>query len=305
MTFSSNDIKNFISNINYGAPITQNKKQLLPKISIVIPLFNQALYIERTILSVINQNYPNTELIIIDGGSTDGSVDVLKKYQQFIRFWISEPDNGQSHALNKGFKVATGDILGWQNSDDIYLQNSFWKVEAAFRSDKDVSVCYGNWFSIDEKDHILERHYSLKARYPNAPFENMDAYNQCLFWSKSAHERFGQFDERLFQIMDNDLIIRLVKNEGVGKFRRVDDFLGAFRRHSRQKTGMTNLTQCTFNEEKYIEEKYNFPKADSFIGQYYRLKYRTAQLVESLMNGGINYTWTKCKSSFGRRGQFF
>ena len=91
-----------------------------PKISIVTPSFNHAQFLEETILSVISQNYPDLEYIIIDGGSTDGSVEIIKKYEQYLTYWISEPDNGQSDALNKGFTRATGDIYGWLNSDDLY-----------------------------------------------------------------------------------------------------------------------------------------------------------------------------------------
>lgn len=97
----------------------------LPKISIVMPCLNHEKYIEKSILSVLNQNYYNLELIIIDGGSEDGSLEIIKKYEKYITFWISEKDQGQSHALNKGFSYATGDIYGWLNSDDLYLPETF------------------------------------------------------------------------------------------------------------------------------------------------------------------------------------
>ena len=95
----------------------------LPKISIVTPSFNQAQFIEETILSVLNQNYPNLEYIIIDGGSTDGSVDIIKKYADKIAYWVSEKDSGMYDAINKGFGKSTGEILAWINSDDIFFDN--------------------------------------------------------------------------------------------------------------------------------------------------------------------------------------
>jgi glycosyltransferase involved in cell wall biosynthesis len=92
-----------------------------PRVSIVTSSYNQDQFLEQTILSVIGQHYPNLEYIIIDGGSTDDSVNIIRKYEKYLKYWISEPDNGQSHAINKGFWVSTGEILAWINSDDLFL----------------------------------------------------------------------------------------------------------------------------------------------------------------------------------------
>jgi glycosyltransferase involved in cell wall biosynthesis len=98
----------------------------LPKISIVTPSFNQGMFLEKTILSVLEQGYPNLEYIIIDGGSSDNSVEIIKKYEKHLAYWESEPDQGQSHAINKGFERATGEIFGWLNSDDWYAIERWW-----------------------------------------------------------------------------------------------------------------------------------------------------------------------------------
>lgn len=100
----------------------------MPKLSIITPSFNQAAYLEETILSVLNQNYANLEYIVIDGGSTDSSVDIIKKYGQYIRYWVSEKDEGQSDAINKGFRRATGDYIAWMNADDIYYEGALNKI---------------------------------------------------------------------------------------------------------------------------------------------------------------------------------
>ena len=102
-------------------------EKLYPKISVIVPSFNQGDYIEETILSILEQNYPEIELIIIDGGSTDNSLEIIKKYSSLIKYYISENDNGQAHALNKGFSLASGDICSYLNSDDIYLDNILWE----------------------------------------------------------------------------------------------------------------------------------------------------------------------------------
>jgi glycosyltransferase involved in cell wall biosynthesis len=115
------------------------------KISVVIPSYNQGKFLESTILSVINQNYPSLELFLIDGGSTDNSVEIIKKYEKHFNYWVSEKDNGQSDAINKGFKLATGDIITWLCSDDLYTDNSLNKVNEVFlEADNNVAVIHGN-----------------------------------------------------------------------------------------------------------------------------------------------------------------
>ncbi len=111
---------------------------ILPKISIITPSFNQAAFIESTILSVLSQNYPNLEYIVIDGGSTDGTVEIIKKYEDRLHFWCSEPDEGTFHASNKGFAQASGDILGWIGSDDMYFPWAFRTVASIFSEHSEI-----------------------------------------------------------------------------------------------------------------------------------------------------------------------
>ena len=112
-----------------------------PKITLVTPCFNSAKYIEQTILSIIKQDYENLEYIIIDGGSTDGTVEIIQKYEDKIAYWVSEPDNGQSEAINKGIAKATGDIFNWVNADDYLESNALSQVAKAFSTNEIDSFC--------------------------------------------------------------------------------------------------------------------------------------------------------------------
>src|SRR5580700_341038 len=115
----------------------------LPKISIITPSYNQGQFIEETILSILNQNYPNLEYLIIDGKSTDSTIEIIKKYEQKIFYWVSEKDSGQSEAINKGFQKATGEIVCWLNSDDILMPNALNEVAAQFIKNKELILLNG------------------------------------------------------------------------------------------------------------------------------------------------------------------
>jgi len=119
------------------------------KISILMPSYNQGPYLEAAIRSVLTQDYPNKELIVIDGGSTDESREIIKRYESELAYWVSEPDRGQAHALNKGLAHATGDIVGWLNSDDCYLPGAFRRVARAFEQNNEVLLVHGDRLMID------------------------------------------------------------------------------------------------------------------------------------------------------------
>lgn len=125
------------------------------KISIVTPSFNQARYLERTIHSVLDQDYSNIEYIIIDGGSTDGSVDIIKKYASKLAYWVSEPDTGQANAINKGLRLTTGEWVAWQNSDDIFYPGALSQFAKACEGETGLDLMIGNMNLIDENDGLL------------------------------------------------------------------------------------------------------------------------------------------------------
>ncbi len=126
-----------------------------PKISIVPSSYNQGQFLEETVLSVLNQNYPNLEHIIIDGGSTDNSVDIIKKYEDQLAYWVSEKDKGQTHAINKGFKHSNGEILNWLNSDDLLAPGALHVIAEEFSKNPRVDFFFGDFTIIDKEGRVI------------------------------------------------------------------------------------------------------------------------------------------------------
>lgn len=179
-----------------------------PKFSVIVPSYNQATFIEETLRSVIDQNYPNLELIVIDGGSTDGSVDIIKKYETHITYWVSEPDGGQTPGLIKGFNKSTGDIQCWLNSDDLLQPGSLKEVAEFFVSHPDIDVVYGDALWIDSESKTL----SIQREIPFNRFLWMHTYNyvtsMSTFWRKQVYDKVGGLDPSYNLAMDADLVIR-------------------------------------------------------------------------------------------------
>lgn len=271
------------------------------KFSIVIPSYNQAEYLERTLLSVINQGV-DTEIIVIDGGSTDNSVEIIKKYEDKIAYWVSEKDRGQSHALNKGFAKATGDIFGWQNSDDIYMPGAFKNVLEVFEKYPDKKIVYGNWYEIDENDNIIDKTYSApKPRVPHFSYEGFDSNLQSMFWKREVMEKFGNFDENLHQLMDTDFLFSVILNQGTDIFVKTDSFLGSFRRHQDQKTKRNRIDKRAVDEQKVVDAKYNFDKIPSFAKQRYKILYVMSKFTWLAKQGGINLAFRRIMRAFFKR----
>jgi glycosyltransferase involved in cell wall biosynthesis len=231
--YTSQEIKEFVSKPLFDEKVILNKDPAYPKISIVTPSYNQAQFLERTILSVLNQNYPNLEYIIIDGGSTDGSVEIIKKYEKYLSYWVSEKDRGQSHALNKGFEKATGELVGWQNSDDIYLPGAFVKVIEVFKNKPDYDIYFGNIYFIDEFDCIIRDLRFVKFSPFSLIYEGTVLANQASFFLKNIIKSF-KLNENLKFTMDYEFYFKIKDS----KFIFTHNFLGAFRLHSSAKTSL-------------------------------------------------------------------
>lgn len=205
-----------------------------PSISIVTPSFGQGAFIERTLLSVFDQQYPRLEYFVQDGGSKDGTVEVLKKHQASLSGWVSEKDSGQSQAINLGLTKTSGEIMGWLNSDDLLLPGALHTVADYFNRHPDVDVVYGNRLLIDENDMEIGRW--IMPGHDNAVLSWVDYVPQeTLFWRRRIWDKVGgQIDESFRFAMDWDLLVRF--RDAGANFGHIPQFLGAFRIHEHQKT---------------------------------------------------------------------
>jgi glycosyltransferase involved in cell wall biosynthesis len=205
-----------------------------PRITIVTPSFNQGKYLRQTIESILNQDYPNLEYIIVDGGSTDDSVDIIKEYADKLSFWMSEKDNGQSHAINKGFKRATGDLLNWINSDDILFPGALYRIGETFIRNPQADLIVGSQAFGDENGYI--RHVSAApSRLAVSAFNFVMPFGQqSTFFTSRAYERVGGIREDCHAIMDHDFYYRVLTTGG--DIARCSDMIGFIRSHPDAKT---------------------------------------------------------------------
>jgi glycosyltransferase involved in cell wall biosynthesis len=269
--YSNIDLNKFTSQCSFDDEIILSQSKHFPKISIIVPSFNQGEFIEATILSILNQNYPHTELIIIDGASTDKTLDIIKKYESYIAYWISEQDQGQSDALNKGYAKATGEIYGWMNSDDIYLPNTFHTIAEEYKNNK-FEVIYGHSLTINEKNQILKVNFSFPFSEGQLVHEGFVAVTQSIFWTKHIHAKTIGFDVKLFANMDLDFYLALNKIHSISKWKFTNQMLGCFRKQKNQKTSY-KYNEIIKKDLVYIEGKYNIKLIKNpFRRLFYRLK---------------------------------
>ncbi|MGF1512400.1 MAG: glycosyltransferase family 2 protein [Elainellaceae cyanobacterium] len=244
------------------------KSENFPKISIVTPSFNQAAYIEETIMSVLNQNYPNIEYIIIDGGSNDGSVEIIQKYSKHLAYWTSEPDDGQTSALEKGFERATGSILGWLCSDDLLEPWTFKEVSNFFINNPHNRIVYGDTTWIDSSGEILRKRKELPFNRFIFLYEHNFIPQPSTFWRRDLYEEVGGLDGQFDVAMDADFWIRCSAVTDIAHVRRQ---WSKMRLYPQQKT--QRLKERAFLEENILRERYYGPETV----WSYRMKKATAK----------------------------
>ncbi len=213
-------------------------------ISIVTPSYNQAEYLEATLQSVFAQDYPELEYIVVDGGSTDGSVEIIEKYADRLAWWVSEPDRGQAEAINKGLRRARGEVVAWLNSDDLYLPGALDGAAAAFRADPDLGMVFGDALTIDPAGRPLN-----KLAFGNWGLTDLLRFRiicqPAVFMRRSALEQAGYLDENFHFMLDHRLWLRIAAN---AKIRHLGQLWAAARHHPAAK----NVSQSAgFAAETY------------------------------------------------------
>jgi glycosyltransferase involved in cell wall biosynthesis len=204
-----------------------------PLVSISTPSFNQARYLEATIQSVLSQNYPGIEYMVVDGGSNDGSVDVIKKYESKLAWWVSEKDTGQTDAINKGFARAKGEILAWINSDDTYEPGAVRAAVKYLQEHPEVGMVYGDCNFINESGLVIGKFDSAQTNYRLLRQGYAHIPQQTMFFRADLWKQVGPLDPSFYFAMDYDLWTRIAARSEI---KYVPQTWANFRLHTSGKT---------------------------------------------------------------------
>ena len=202
-------------------------------VSIITPSYNQARYLEETMRSVLEQDYPHIEYIVVDGGSTDGSREIIEKYADRLAWWVSEKDRGQTDAINKGFARARGEVLAWLNSDDTYQPGAIREAVEFLRQNPQVGLVYGDANYIDEHGRVIGRFPAAQTDYRRLRQGYVHIPQQSAFFRADLWRRVGPLDDSFYFAMDYDLWVRLAREAPIVYLPRV---WANFRLHSDAKT---------------------------------------------------------------------
>jgi glycosyltransferase involved in cell wall biosynthesis len=283
-------------NFHYNMQKKITLKQFYPKISIVTPCYNSGKYLEETIISILQQGYPNLEYIIIDGGSTDNSIDIINKYQNQLTYWISEKDNGMYDAIQKGFLNSTGEIMAWINADDLYHKQSFSIIAEIFSSFSCINWLVGASTQWDEHGRCINISQSRKfTRYDFLIGDFKWLQQESCFWRRSLWEKAGAYvDTALLYAGDLDLWIRFSRFE---QLYVANVPIGGFRIRSSNQLSLDHM-QDYLEEAKEILKKENLNKTEKKILKKYNNFRKFMKFISKLKifntNGIIN-TYRKLK----------
>ena len=245
-----------------------------PKITVITPSFNQGNFLEETILSVLNQNYSNLEYIIIDGGSKDQSVDIIKKYEKQLTYWVSEPDQGQTDAINKGLKISAGDVVNWLNSDDYYEPDALTRIALGFSDERINAVCARGRIVNENSGEI--NFTKGTDFYPNnlAKTIGQGRIDQPeTFFRRSVLNDLKLLNPDLKYLMDRDLWMRYLLKFGLDAVSKIDDVIVNFRIHSASKS-FTQKRNFQIEHDSWfyaLAKKYSLTSYQDLIQQHFTL----------------------------------
>ncbi len=246
----------------------------LPKISLVTPSFNHAKFLPRTIQSVLSQRYPNLEYIVIDGGSSDDSVDIIRRFAPSLAHWVSERDSGQSEAINKGLEYATGDIVGWLNSDDTLAPKALWRIAEAYQRWPDADLVYGHTCLIDTDDKVIKRLVAVPTNARELIRYSRNIWSQPgTTWRRRLQEKIGLLDQNLHYAMDHDFWIRAAL---AGNLRCIPYHLANLRNHPATKSNL--FTDRFRQEQQLLDAQYGVEYHDSI----HRIAFKMIKIARAL-----------------------
>lgn len=262
-------------------------KNTVPKISVITPSYNQGQFIEETIVSVLSQDYPNLEYIIMDGGSNDQTVEVIKKFEKQISYWQSKKDKGQAAAINEGFSKASGDILCWLNSDDIYLPGVLNKVSQLISNPENVEIIFGNCLHFNDANNKL-RGSDVVSSHSRFELSLCDYIIQpSSFFTKAAWQKTGVLNESLIYTFDWDWFIRAKKAGAT--FTPVHAYFSKYRIHDSHKSGSGGDKRNA--ELKQIATLYNDPRLAMAFAKWIDM-YAKKNLISKIMDAGQRHDFS-------------
>ena len=278
----------------------------MPKISVVIPSYNQAAYLRIAIESVLNQSYVNKELIIIDGGSTDGSIDIIKQYEDHIAYWVSEKDGGQSHAINKGVVQSSGDWINWINSDDALLPGALHAIAKAATKLKGYDIIVGRGVLGDEKGRIKEITIPVNPKVWMPKFCCLGrTCQQSTFWTRRAYDVVGGVRNNIFFRMDTDLYERMLLHGF--KVKVCHSMIGFFRIRSNTKSSDNQDVRQKEMGNKLLEMRVtaNQQKVAVFLMRCFRIischYFRSVIASKIMRNKTLSILWKEYGTSYPNR----
>lgn len=265
-----------------------------PLVSIITPSYNQAEFLEDTILSVLNQDYPRIEYFIIDGGSTDGSVDIIRKYEDHLAYWVSEPDRGQSHAINKGLRRAIGDILGWLNSDDTLTAGAVRRAVECLTDTGEIDMVYGNAARIDTHGNFVSLP-KMTAQTPEFGLKTVIAEGIVTqpgaFWRRRIMDKIGLLNEDLHYVMDYEFWVRMAL--AGGRFKRLaGEPVANFRLSENSKT-VSQLDKSGLEYLRVLNGLMDDPTLPEQLGLSPRQARRQEMRAQALAGLKIFYAYSK------------